>query len=638
MVLTRLFYLQVVQGRAYRETALQISLRKFYAGPRRGRIVSRDGRVLAEDVPRFDLAIVPKELDPSGKVTRGLAPPLRELGELRSAKVRGLVLDGTSATLTLDLVCRPPGPGREARTAERTITIAGLDELLALARNLESTFGIGREQLVKAAVEAELCVLRQVALRSTPYVLVKDVPFEKAKLIAVRPDVFRGVMLRASMIRSYPCGSLAEHTVGYVGAIGSNESLETGESRLDWYSPEDRVGRTGIERSLERYLKGARGLDLVEVDVRGKRRSPVVSLEREDGADVRLSIDSRLQEVVESSLDGRVGAAVFLDVRTGEVLALASSPGFDPSVLGEEFAELSRDEESPLVNRAVSGLYPVGSIFKLVVAIAALQEGRYPSHVHCSGSYRGGRTCFVKTGHGDIDMVDAIKKSCNIFFYEVAGPKYLGISAMVKWGEAFGFGKPTGIWLPAEAAGVLPSPEWKRRVLHERWYPGDSLNLAIGQGPLLATPLQVARAMAILANHGKVIRPALVVSCERNGTVLYRQKLPVIDKNLELSKTAVGLVVSGMERAVNEPGGTAYEAFRDWPRRWQVAAKTGTAERVLRGKRENIGWFAGFAPYDRPGIAFAVVIEHLAEGETAGHFAAPVGRRMLEGVPEELVE
>lgn len=630
MVLTRLFYLQVVEGDKYRDDALEASLRRAYATPRRGTILTRDGVVLAEDRPHFDIVILPSKLDRKRAVYRRLSR-LREYGRVRT-KLLELRVDGEGAVAEVEVYPKDCPPVRER------LVLPVTEKFLQVARNMGRVYGLRLEEFYEGLVKAELRVVRGWAWLSTPFPVIRSVPFERARVILLQPEAFTGVGVRAVMSRVYPQGALLAHTIGYVGAVSSKEGLKRGESALLWYTPEDRVGRAGIERSLEKYLRGERGYEIAMVDVRGRKRSELLSLERLDGADVVLTVDSRLQRVVEQAIRGKTAAVVIMDVRTGAVLALASSPSYKPGELRKEFRELASNPESPLLNRVVAGLYPAGSVFKVFVGIAALESRRCPAYVNCTGRYVAGFSCFAKWGHGAIRLEEAIEKSCNIFFYETASSRYLGARRLVRVLELLGFGERTGIELPFEARGILPTPEWKRSFKSQPWYPGDSFNLAIGQGELLVTPLQVVRAISALANGGRVLKPTVVSVCLRSGEALGEFGLPQLVRGLHFKIGNLERVRRGMVRVTNSPGGTAYRAFRDWSRNWNVAGKTGTAERYLRGKQDNVGWFAGFAPASDPRIAFAVVVEHLGKDETGGRVCAPIARQILESMPEELLK
>jgi len=376
-------------------------------------------------------------------------------------------------------------------------------------------------------------------------------------------------------------------------------------------------------------LRGLRGWDLVSVNNLGRRMAgPWVGREPVHGAALRLTLDLRLQRALREGLGDEAGAGVFLDPWTGEVLALLSTPSFDPNLFAdgmspEQWKRITEDPRRPLHDRAIASHYAPGSVFKVLMAVAGLETGTVGvgKTVYCGGStkiYGQRRLCWKRGGHGTVDLRSALTHSCNIYFYELG--KELGVDAIDRYSEMFGIGRLTGIDVPGEVPGIRPSREWKRQHLGDRWYPGDTISIAIGQGLLAVTPLQMATLVGAVATGGRVVRPHLT-----SGT-----NSP--SRQLELSPQTLRLVQQALREAVEQGTGTraALEGI-------SVAGKTGTAQvyrhsagidsdKLPKAERDH-AWFAGYAPADDPRIAFAVIVEHGGHG---GASAAPVARAVLE--------
>lgn len=415
------------------------------------------------------------------------------------------------------------------------------------------------------------------------------------------------------------------HLMGYLGRV-TKEDLETQESD---FSRDDLLGRQGIEGRYEDYLRGERGEQLVVVDSRGRLIEKLEPALAHSGGDLRLTLDLDLQQEAARLLEGKVGAVVALDPRQGDVLALYSSPSFDPNAFArglspEEWQALSQDPRRPLQNRAMQPMAP-GSIFKIVMALAALDRAAVTpeTRVFCAGStqlYDHRRRCWNSGGHGWENLERALRDSCDIYFYQL-GQK-LGIETIAHYARLFGFGRSTGIALPGEKAGLVPDPQWSERVRGTRWYPGETISVAIGQGPILVTPLQAAVMMGALA-RGYLVEPRLVL----DEPVRRGEPLPFRPEHLELVRGALWKVV-------NDPQGTgrtAHSAGLD------VAGKTGTAQVVRQEtwtKNEELppelrdhAWFVGYAPAGDPRLVVVVFVEH---GGGGSKVAAPLARQLFE--------
>ncbi len=437
-----------------------------------------------------------------------------------------------------------------------------------------------------------------------------------------------GVIVEVEPQRIYPSSRFAAHLLGYVREA-SDEQLKRGR-----YHRGDMVGQSGLERLLDEYLRGRDGGERIEVDAMGRLVRLVQQTEPHPGAQVITTIDRRIQETAEQALEGRAGAIVVMDPRNGDVLAMASAPAFaidrfTGTIDRDAWLAVVRDPDHPLLNRAVQSQYAPGSVFKIVVAAAGLQEGTLTplDRVHCGGAFHLGAWTFKdwkEGGHGTVDLHRAIAQSCNIFFYQ-AGLK-VGAPAIVKYASAFGFGRPTGVDLQSEKAGSLPQPTVKRG--RQLWQAGQTVNMSIGQGALVVTPMQVARFMAAIANGGVLWKPRLVQRVERadQGT-LYSDPGQVMG-HVDLSPVVWAFLKQSLWSVVND-GGTGAAARIPG---LDVAGKTGTAQTVANSKAErgqDHAWFAAFAPAKEPEVVVVVLVERGGKG---GQVAAPIARKILNAI------
>ncbi len=457
-----------------------------------------------------------------------------------------------------------------------------------------------------------------------PVTLQEDVEKERAiSLEELEPGV-RGAVIEPKSKRDYVYGSAAGHICGYLGEV-NEEELD--RLRGYGYRMRDLIGRSGLEKYYNNYLTGIDGGEQIEVDARGRRVSLLGLKEPKAGKDLWLTIDARLQQLAQNLLEGKTGAIVLMDPRNGEVLALASSPAYDPNtfVRPREFAERMRlveDRSKPFLNRAIGGVYAPGSVFKIVTACGALETKKISRYTRftCTGTYKlGGTTfhCWKEGGHGPQDIIDAIKNSCNVFFY-TAG-KSLGVDALESYALRFGFGKPTGIDLPEEASGLVPGRLWKMLAKKEAWYDGETVNLAIGQGYLMVTPLQVLRMTACIANGGKLVRPFMV---KRIGPVeVGSSRL----QDLGLSAETVRIIKEGMLKVVNDDSGTGRRAKVDG---LVIGGKTGTAQNPQGVPH---AWFIGFAPAENPSLSVVVMVEH---GGRGGYEPAEIAHDIFKAARE----
>jgi penicillin-binding protein 2 len=452
-----------------------------------------------------------------------------------------------------------------------------------------------------------------------------------------------GVIIEAKPKRHYLYGTLAAHLIGYVGEIDKEQlgRVEYKENRLG-----DFVGRFGIEKKWQRYLNGIRGGQQVEIDASGRRLRVLYQKAAEPGFNVYLTIDKDLQMLAEASLCNRAGAIVAMRPDTGEILAMASSPTFNPNHFAkgmdmEGWERLVSDPYFPLQNRAISGQYPPGSLFKIVVALAGLEEGVIDPNeeIFCGGSYSfKGRIYrdWKEEGHGYVDLHRALVESCDVYFYKM-GQK-IGIDTIAKYAKRLGLDCETGLQLGDEKPGLIPNTAWKLRRWNAPWEEGETLSVAVGQSFTLITPIQIARFMAALFNGSALLIPQVTKWVGREGKERIFEFKPDVVGHWGLKKENIELVKKALIGVVNEPHGTGKRARLN---RVRVAGKTGTAQVIaLAEEKESVeerdipyefrdhAWFVAVAPAENPVIALAILVEHSGLG---GAVAAPIARDILEG-------
>jgi penicillin-binding protein 2 len=469
--------------------------------------------------------------------------------------------------------------------------------------------------------------------------LLRDLDWESTVKIETHQFELPGVSVQVGPRRTYPYGQMAAHLFGYVGEVNQRE-LTTREG----YHLGDLIGKAGAERYWEDYLRGVDGGQQVEVDALGRRLRVLSEVPQTPGNNLVLTIDRDLQLAAEEAMGDRDGALVALDPRSGEVLAMVSRPAYDPNVFArgirrDEWLALAEDPKHPLSSRALQGTYPPGSTFKIVMAAAALEEGVITpfTHIHCNGGlFFGNRLfrCWRKGGHGSINVHTALVQSCDVFFYQVG--QRLGVDTIAEYARRFGLGAPSGIALQNESGGIIPSSDWKLQRFGEPWYPGETLSVAIGQGYVTTTPLQMANLVAAVANGGTVYRPRVVErAVGASGTVVFQQGPEAISE-VGLKKSTLLQIRDALFGVVNDPHGTGGRARL---REIDVGGKTGTSQVTRLGVSQHAdqtklprryrdhAWFVAFAPVESPEIAIAVLAEHAGEG--GGKVAAPIARAVL---------
>ena len=477
--------------------------------------------------------------------------------------------------------------------------------------------------------------------RFQPIKISGNLSWDEFAQINIRGPELPGVEPQVGETRHYPFGKDLAHVVGYVSR--ANEADQEKDDDLLLRQEDFRIGKNGVEKTVDLPLRGLRGIRHVEVNAHGRvirelRRDPGTA-----GQDIRLTLDMEVQRVATEILRQESGSVVVMDIQNGDVVALVSSPGFDPNGFNfgwstKEWKGLLENPYKPLINKCIAGQYPPGSTLKPLVALAALEEGVIKPHetIYCSGkTYLGSHAfhCWKRHGHGHMNMHNAIKKSCDIYFYEVA--KRMGIDKLEHYFKMFGLGEPTGLELPGEKAGLAPSRGWKKATTGVSWQKGETLITGIGQGYVLTTPLQLAVMTARIANGGRTVHPNLIHSY--GGTLADRMigsQIPVRAENL-------ARVMKGMDGVSNESGGTALGSRLD-VNGLGLAGKTGTAQvrRISKAERlsgvlknEQLPWkfrdhalFVAFAPVENPRYAISVVVDHGGSGSKA---AAPVARDVM---------
>jgi penicillin-binding protein 2 len=471
------------------------------------------------------------------------------------------------------------------------------------------------------------------------YPVKKNVTLEEVSLVQARSADLRGVILETKPYRVYPFGQSLCHVVGTLGEI-SAEELEKGATT--GYRPGDQIGKTGVEKEYENYLRGEEGWEQIEIDAKGRQLSELDRNPARTGSDITLTVDVALQRYVEDIFVERAGSVVAVDPDSGRILAMLSRPGFDlnmfsPSVSEREWKNLNSDPLHPLENRSIRGLYSPASTFKIVTAAAGLAERtvKIDRKFTCNGEIDLGGVifrCWNPYGHGKVDLRRAIVESCDIYFYELG--LRTGADRIARWASLFGFGKPCGLELPQELPGLVPTSAWKMRTYGEPMKDGETVTIAIGQGYVSSTPLQLAMMTAALANGGKLMRPAIVKQIRSSdGNIIYEHS-PVLRWNIPLDPKDFEFLRSAMREVVADKRGTGKRCLIPGI---TVRAKTGTSQVISTRKNESEGdqvpyherTHAMFIAYvdDRPQkIALVVIVEH---GGGGGIAAAPLARKLI---------
>ena len=472
------------------------------------------------------------------------------------------------------------------------------------------------------------------ARRKSIISLMDNLGWDDLARIETNTHLLSGVSIESGIMRRYPYPSETAHFLGYV-SLPSEKDIDENEQSL-FMHPDFRIGKFGLEKTFDEPLRGKYGVKYVEVNV---HEIPLRTLSIKapiEGSRLHLTVDFGLQKYVTERIKDVVASAIVLNVKTGEILAYASSPTFDPNnfvegVSKEYWNQVNTDPRKPLSNKPISATYPPGSTFKLMVALAGLESGFNPNtKVFCNGSYQFGKRafhCWKEEGHGSLDLMGGIMHSCNTYFFTLANQ--IGYEKFTEMAKRFGYGEKIDISLYGGKVGNVPSDEWKRKVLKQPWVGGDTLNTAIGQGFVLATPLQMALVTARIANGGIPIKPYLV----RNHNIF--KQFDTLKNEPLIAEAHIKFVQEGMRRVVNEPGGTAY-GKRIEVKGFEMAGKTGTSQVISKREKEmskeenaanaNHAIFVGFAPFEDPKYAISVVVEHGGGGSAT---AAPIAKDIM---------
>lgn len=473
----------------------------------------------------------------------------------------------------------------------------------------------------------------------TPILVKENLTWDDMAKVELNLPDLPGVSMEEGQMRSYPLGTATAHIIGYVGRVSKAELTDDPIMNI----PGFRIGKIGVEKKYDSTLRGEAGQVQAEVNVVGREIRELNRAAGKKGHRLTLSLDADLQmQCQEMLLKEQSASAIVMDADTGEVYALCSHPSYDPNVFSsgipaDMWEELLADPTNPLTNKVIAGQYPPGSTFKMVTAMAGLEANVIDTstRVFCPGYYMLGDTkfhCWKPAGHGSIDIIGALRESCDTFFYETG--RRVGVDAIAKMSRRMGLGSKLDFDVPGEGSGLIPDKAWKQKRYKQKWSQGETLNSAIGQGYMLTTPLQLATMTARLVNGGKAVKPLLVRSIEEEGS-----KIPVWE-DLKLNQTHLGIIRQGMEEVVNSQRGTAYGSrIHEDP--FSMGGKTGTAQvrrislaqRAAGIKNETLAWkfrhhalFVGYGPIDKPKYVCAVVVEHGVGGAKA---AAPIARDIL---------
>lgn len=578
VLLLRMYHLQVVEFQKYQIASEQNRVQVEPIAPTRGLIFDRNGVLLAENTPNFSLGVVPEKVN------------------------------------------------------ERDTLIQELRQIIEISDRDIEKFSQRLKQRRRP--------LEPVAIRNR-------LTEEEIAKVAVELHRYPAVSVDAKLVRSYPLGAPFAHVVGYVARINEKELTKLDATN---YQATNHIGKLGIERFYESSLHGKVGLQKVEADARGRVLNVIERVSPTPGKNLRLSLDSRLQITASKLLDGRRGAIVAIEPKTGGILALVSEPSFDPNlfVLGidhKSYGELRDSKAKPLFNRALKGQYPPGSTLKPMLGIAGVESGvvDWNFSIMDYGTYQLKNDDRIyrdwkRGGHGRVDLRYAVVQSCDTYFYELAFR--LGVDRMSDFLAKFGFGDLTSLDISEARRGLLPTREWKRGAKGLPWFPGDSLNMGLGQGFTLVTPLQLAAGTAILANKGKWVRPRLTMDGDLDEVVdqIRKDMEGAEAKNIVLKDPQNwDRMFAAMKDVMHGPRGTARGSGRG--AKYKMAGKTGTAQvlgiaqdeeydetKISKWHRDH-AWFMGFAPIDDPQIAVAVLVENGGGGSRA---AAPVARKIFD--------
>ena len=636
ILLAGLFNLQIIHGEEYRKTSEIKLTRETVSKAARGSIKDNSGNVLAGTEIGFSLELYKTKL---------------ENDTLNSSILNMINVLEQNGDTYIDTFPIKVEPFEFIYSEEEKQNNWKIANKINSDYSAEQCFNFFKEKYgvkIENNIDARKIInvryrISQEGYSSTKSIVIsKNISKTSVLLLQEQNDKFPGINIITEATRTYPFGNLASHIIGYINNIGNE--YEEAKAEDNRYTPNDLFGKSGIERSFEKYLKGTNGIKQIDMTVDGTITGEYVAQEAQAGADVILTIDANFQSKVEEILENSVnsvrggstgGSIVVMNVNTGAILAMASYPTFSPSAfIGGIDSEtwnsyINPENNKPLTNRSIQSIYAPGSTFKMLTAIAGLETGAIDENtrINDTGIYPRGHNpaCWIyrstRGGHGWLNVTQALQRSCNYFFYDVG--YRTGIDNIYRYARYFGLDSKTGVELPAEAKGNAAQ---QSSAGEAGWYVADTLVAAIGQGYNSFTPIEMAKYVSMIANGGKRLRPTLIKSVlNADGSEVSREEIRTYmddklgidtsdDENLSISEETINTVKRGMLAVTSEPGGTAYATFNGFG--VKVAGKTGTADVADTGDIAN-GWFVGFAPYNEPEIAIAAVIENGGSGAYA---------------------
>ena len=642
ILIVQLFNLQIVHGAKYREESNTRLTRESVLEADRGEILDRSGNVLVSSSQKFNLELYKSKIDTD------------TLNESILKIIQVLEKYDVSYTDSFPININPFGYTISDTSLSNWKKNNNIDSDATAEEafyKFKDKYKIKNEDIteVRKIIAIRYAIVKEGYSSTKALTIAKDIPREAIAEFSEKGDDFPGINIAVQPVRQYKEGTLASHILGYASKISDTEY----QQKKDTYNQNDIIGKTGIEYLLEEYLKGKDGIKQIDMAVDGTITAEVVEKEAVSGSNVVLTIDSKLQKIAEEALKDNIekiksggfgkayeakgGSCVVMNVKTGEVLAMASYPDYNPQsfangISSEEWKSYSENKSYPLLNKAIQSAYEPGSIFKMVTAIAGLESGNITltERINDTGQYiKYGekRNCWYytdyHTGHGPLNVIGAIEKSCNYFFYETADR--MGIDTLDKYASYFGLGKKTGIELPSEVSGTLASKEYVKSI-NSSWNPGDTINAAIGQGYNRFTPLQMTKYISMIANGGNNVDVSIIKTIQNSdGTEVSKEEINKFvneklglteenNENINLNKDYINAVKEGMKSVTSGESGTAYVRFKDF--NIKVGGKTGSAEAGKDSNDKDIvnAWFAAFAPYDDPEIAVVVMVENGGHG------------------------
>ncbi len=643
ILIVQLFNLQIVNGAKYRQESNTRLTRESTLEAARGDILDRSGNILVTSSQKFNLELYKSKID-TETLNNSILKIVNVLEkyEVNYTDSFPISINPFQFTISDDNLKKWKKNNEidESATAEDAFYV------------FKDKYKISNQDVseIRKIIAIRYAISIEGYSSTKSLTIAKDIPREAIAEFSENSDNYPGINISVQPVRLYKEGTLASHILGYAAKISDDEY----KNLKDDYDQNDLIGKTGIESLFEKYLKGKKGTKQIDMAVDGTTTAEVVEDEAVAGSNVILTIDSKLQKIAEEALkdniekiknggfgkvyDAKGGSCVVMNVKTGEVLAMASYPDYNPQsfangISSEEWKSYNENMSYPLLNKCIQSAYEPGSIFKMVTAIAGLESGNISltERINDTGVYKKYGTdwkCWYytdyHTGHGYLNVIGAIQKSCNFFFYETADR--MGIDTLDKYAKYFGLGTKTGIELPGEVSGNLASKEYVKSI-NESWNPGDTINAAIGQGYNKFTPLQMAKYISMVANGGNKVDASIVKSIQNaDGTEVSKdeinkfvsEKLGISKDNesedITLNSEYVNAVKEGMRSVTSGEAGTAYARFKNF--NISVGGKTGSAEagKDANGKDIVNAWFAAFAPYEDPEIAVVVMVENGGHG------------------------